>query len=77
MTHSRFTTRALVPAALAALLLAHGFHALAGSSPLWAWVTLGVGPASVALAVAGGVVACRRLSRSASLAAPPALSPWL
>ena len=74
---SRLTTRAILPAALGALLLAHGFRVAAGASPLWAWVASGVGPASVAVVVLGAALLCRRLSQSAGEPAPPALSPWL
>jgi hypothetical protein len=74
---SRLTTRAILPAAAGALLLAHGFRVAAGASPLWAWVASGIGPASVAVVVVGAALLCRRLSQSASEPAPPALSPWL
>jgi NADH-quinone oxidoreductase subunit H len=75
--YSRLTTRAILPAALGALVLAHGFRVAAGASPLWAWVASGVGPASVVVVVLGAALLCRRLSRSAGESAPPALSPWL
>lgn len=75
--YSRLTTRAVLPAAVGALLLAHGFRYLAGASPLWSWVASGVGPASVAVVVGGAVLTSRRLSRSAGAVAAPALSPWL
>jgi NADH-quinone oxidoreductase subunit H len=74
---SRLTTRAILPAALGALLLAHGFRVAAGSSPLWGWVASGVGPASVAVVVLGAALLVWRSSQSASESAPPALSPWL
>ena len=74
---SRLTTRAVLPAALGALLLAHGFRVAAGAWPLWAWVAKGVGPASVAAVVFGALLLCRRLTQSAGATSPPALSPWL
>jgi hypothetical protein len=74
---SRLTTRAILPAALGALVLAHGFRVAAGASPLWGWVASGIGPASVAVVVLGAALLGRRLSQSAGEAAPPALSPWL